>query len=275
MKYLTITLMVCLLMLTHCSFLRIEEVLMIKIKGSDTMLILTRLLAEEYMKTHPNVSIYVSGGGSASGFKSLGRGEADICASSRPLQADEAKLLAESFESVGVSFIVAKDALSIFLNPANPVQELKLTDLKSLFSGRITNWKQLNGDDAPVNLYIRNPNSGTYLYFKEHILNEAEYSTSAIICSTTESIVNSIALDKYGIGYGGIAYGKNIYQCPIEGVHPSIENVRNDTYPISRYLYFYTINMPAGEIKAFLDWVVSSEGQKVIEKTGYISLWER
>jgi len=237
------------------------------------MLYLTKLLAEEYMKSNKSISIYVEGGGTAAGIKSFVQGETDICTASRVLKGEEVKILAEHFGSIGVSFIIAKDALTIFVNPKNKIKDFNLDQVKKIFTGKIKSWKELGGEDGPIHILIRNPNSGTYLYFKEHVLNGEEYSSDAETKPTTQSIVEDIIYNKNFIGYGGIGYQKELINASIEGIEPTEENARNETYPISRYLYFYTQNTPTGLTKNFIDWVMSPEGQRIVKKAGYIPLW--
>jgi phosphate transport system substrate-binding protein len=245
----------------------------IKIKGSDTMLILNRLWAEEYMKSHPDVSIYFEGGGTEEGIKALIDGEVDIAAASRPIDPVEVKKLARKYRSVGMSFTVGKDALSIYLNLENPVENLTVAQVKEIFTGKITNWKDVGGDNEKIELISRPPNSGSYYYFKEHVLDDAEYSAGAKILPTTELIVKEVIKNKNAVGYGGIAYSNAVVDCSINGVVPTIENVQNNTYAIIRYLLLYTVDMPDGELKRYLDWIVSPAGQQIVKKAGYIPLW--
>lgn len=247
----------------------------IRIKGSDTMFHLTQILAEEYMKLNPYVSIYVEGGGTALGVKSLVRGEIDICTASRNLTSEEAKIMAENFGTLGLSFLIAKDGLSVYLNPQNKIQSLTIDELKKIFTCEITNWKELGGDDAKIILYTRSPNSGTFLYFKEHILEDKEYCNEAKVISTTQEIINKVSKEKYAIGYGGIGYDGKVIHSKINGIEPTEENILNDKYPIARYLHFYTLNTPDGVVKKFINWVLSPEGQKIVREEGYIPLWER
>lgn len=239
------------------------------------MLYLTQALADEYMKLNPGVSVYVEGGGTASGINSFTKGEIDICTASRTLKPEEIKLIAEKFGSVGMATLIAKDALSIFINPQNPVKDFKIDEVKKIFTGRITNWKYLGGDETDVLAIIRNPNSGTYLYFKEHILDGEEYSSSAVTEATTEKIISFIKENKYAIGYGGIAYGDKNLHAKINGIEPTEENVINDLYPVTRYLHFYTLYQPDGIVKNFIDWVLSPAGQSVVKKIGYIQIYKR
>lgn len=244
------------------------------IAGSDTMFELTSKLAEEYMKENPGISIKVEGGGTAAGIKQLINGKTDICTASRNLKPEEAKQLAEFYGSLGLVFLVAKDALSIFVNKNNPVEELSLRQLKGVFSSEIKNWKILDGIDTLIQPVIRNPNSGTYLYFKDHVLEGDEYSKNSLVIPTTKEIVKYVEQHINAIGYGGMGYTGNIKHLKIDGVEPTEENVRNDTYPITRYLHFFTTKSPGGEVKRFIDWVLSPNGQNVIKKSGFIPLWE-
>ncbi|MCK9280002.1 MAG: phosphate ABC transporter substrate-binding protein [Melioribacteraceae bacterium] len=251
-----------------------SNVAVIKIKGSDTMLSLTEYLAEAYMKNNPGVSIYVEGGGSSSGIKSLINREADICMASRPLQPEEIQMIASKYSSLGVSYMIAKDGLSIYINPDNPKNNFTIAELKKIFTGKITNWKEVGGKDALIMPVIRTPNSGTYLYFKEHLLEDEEYTLNAITKTTTEKVIEQVAKNVNAIGYGGLASESLEYHASINGVLSTEENIRNDKYPINRYLHFYLLTNPNGVLKDFVDWVLSSSGQKIIKDSGYIPLFE-
>lgn len=250
------------------------EVAVITIKGSDSMLQLTENLAEEYMKLNPGISIYVYGGGTSEGVKALIRNEVDICTASRNLKPDEAKDLADYYGSIGLFYLVAKDALSIYLNKNNPVNDISISQLKELFNCNITNWKTLGGKDQDVKLVTRNPNSGTYLYFKEHVLEGEEYCDRVIIQSTTKDVIEYVEDYVSAIGYGSMGYGANVTHAKINGIEPSEKNAQNDTYPITRYLHFFTTQLPKGAVKEFVNWVLSPEGQKIVKQSGFIPLWE-
>lgn len=250
------------------------DVSVITIKGSDSMLQLTEHLAEEYMKQNPEVSIYVYGGGSAEGIRSLIRSEVDICTSSRNLLPEEAKALADYYGTVGLFYLVAKDALCIYVNPYNPVKNLTLKELREIFECKITDWNVLGGKRQKIIPVIRNLNSGTHLYFKEHVLEGDEYCDEAIVEETTPDIINFIEENENAIGYGSMGYKGKVAYAKIEGIEPSEKNARNDTYPITRYLHFYTSRVPKGTVKKFIDWTLSPDGQKVIKQSGFIPLWE-
>ncbi len=235
---------------------------------------LTSKLAEYFMKDNPGISIRVTGGGTASGIKQLIKGEIDICTASRNLKPDEAKQLADYYGSLGLVFLIAKDALSVFVNENIPIDNLTTNQLKKIFKGEITNWNELGGPDSLIQIVIRNPNSGTYLYFKDHVLEGEEYCQDAIIIPTTREIINFVGKNFNAIGYGGMGYKGNVKHIRIDDIEPTEANVRNDTYPISRYLHFFTTKSPGGNTKKFIDWVLSSAGQSIIRQTGFIPLWE-
>ncbi|MCU0344455.1 MAG: phosphate ABC transporter substrate-binding protein [Ignavibacterium sp.] len=246
----------------------------VTISGSDTMFELTSKLAEEYMKDHPGISVKVDGGGTAAGIRQLIKGSIDICTASRNLKPEEAKDLADYYGSLGLVFLIAKDALSIYLHPENPVKNLTFDQLKKIYIGDINNWKLVGGIDTLIQPLTRNPNSGTYLYFKEHILEAEEYVNSSLIIPTTREIVRYVEQNINAIGYGGMGYTGKVKHIKIDGVEPTETNVINDTYPIIRYLHFFTTKSPGGEVKRFIDWVLSSAGQSVVRKSGFIPLWE-
>jgi len=237
---------------------------------------LTSNLAEAYMKEYPGTSLHVEGGGTAEGIKALLNNKTDICTASRNLKPEEAKLLADYYGSLGLVFLIAKDGLSIYVNPSNHVKDFNLQQLKDIYTGKKNNWRALGGKDTSITTVTRNPNSGTYFYFKEHVMEDENYSSSAIVAATTKEIVNFVSknTNAIAIGYGGMGYKENIFHAKINGIEPNEENVRNDTYPITRYLHFFTTKSPGGVVKHFIDWVLSPAGQNVVRKSGYIPLWE-
>jgi phosphate transport system substrate-binding protein len=237
------------------------------------MLPLAEALSQEYMKANPGISVYVYGGGTGGGIKALSRGEVDIAMSSRKISPEEIKSIADKFYSIAVNYLIAKDALCIYANKSNKIKDLSFNQVKDIFSGKITNWKEVGGDDAAIIPIIRNPNSGTYTYFKQHVLVDREYSSNCLVRSSFDDLQKEISSSKYSIGIGGIGGSQNLNHLKIDGIEAIEENVINDRYPISRYLYFYTAKSAAGYIKDFIDWTLSAEGQKVIKKSGYIPIW--
>jgi phosphate transport system substrate-binding protein len=246
----------------------------ITIKGSDTMVILSQQWAEMYMKKHPGTTIQVTGGGSGVGIAALINGSTDIANSSRPMKSAELEKIKAKYKKNGVEIACAKDGLSVFLNKRNVVSELTVEQIGAIFSGKITNWKQVGGADAKIQLYGRESSSGTFEFFKEHVV-KTDFSPNCQTLPGTAAIVNAVKKDKYSIGYGGAAYAEDVKDCKVKkdakskGILLTAATIKNKTYPISRYLYMYMKSKPTGETKAFIDWILSPEGQKMIATVGY------
>lgn len=272
-KFLIYSFILTVISVLGCSFKPTGENIII-ISGSDTMYELNEKLANEYMKENPEVSVYVKGGGTKLGINDLIKNKTDICASSRNLKPDEAKLLAEYYGSLALVYLIAKDGLSIYVNPNNFVNDLTLEQVKKIFTGKIKNWKDVGGKDTVIIPVLRNPNSGTYLYFKEHVLDDEDYTENGITLPSTREMVKFISENENAIGYGGVGYKEGVIQIRIDGIPPTELNIRNDTYPITRYLHFFLSKSPSGRVKDFIDWVLSPSGQSVIRNAGFISLWE-
>jgi phosphate transport system substrate-binding protein len=244
----------------------------ITVKGSDTMVILAQRWAEKYMNTNQGVSIQVTGGGSGTGISALINGTTDICNSSRPIKSDEIMKLKERFGTMGVEIACAKDGITIFLNESNKVNNLTMQQLKDIYSGKITNWNQVGGNNAKIVVYSRENNSGTYVYFKDNVLNGKDYTASCQNLPGTAAVVNAVSKDVNGIGYGGHGFSKGIKIAQVNGVLPDKENIANGKYPLARNLYMYLRNRPTGAIKKYIDWILSAEGQKVVKEAGYFPL---
>lgn len=247
----------------------------ITVKGSDTMVIMAQRWAEAYMNAHPDISIQVTGGGSGTGISALINGTTDICDASRPMKASERESLKSRYSSLGVEVKSAKDGLAVYLNETNPVSDLSLDQLKAIYTGETTNWKDVGGPDAKIIVYGRENNSGTYVFFRDNVLKGKDYTSTMQSLPGTAAVVNAVAKDKFGIGYGGCAYGKGIKFAQVKkdagspGAVPNAETVKNGSYPLSRYLYMYLRSRPSGEIKKYIDWILSPEGQDIVTKVGY------
>ncbi|MDO5575893.1 MAG: phosphate ABC transporter substrate-binding protein [Fibrobacter sp.] len=250
----------------------------ITIKGSDTMVILAQRWAEEYMKMHPELSIQVTGGGSGTGISALINGTTDICNASRAIKGSERSKLKQRYSSLGVEVKTAKDGIALYVNENNSVNELTLEQIKGIYTGMITNWKDLGGNDEKIIVYGRDNSSGTYTYFRDAVLKGLDYTPNMQSMPGTAAIVNAINRDVNGIGYGGAAFGKGIKYIKVkmdastEGYAPTVDNVKAGNYPITRYLYMYLKSKPTGEIKGFIDWILSDEGQAVVSKVGYFPI---
>ncbi|HEX7880630.1 MAG TPA: phosphate ABC transporter substrate-binding protein [Candidatus Eisenbacteria bacterium] len=247
----------------------------ITIKGSDTMVILGQRWVERYMATHPGSVLQITGGGSGTGIAALINGNTDICQASRPMKTDEKKKLRDRYQTMGVEIPVARDGLSIYVNEANPIQEFTMEQLRGIYTGQILNWKELGGADEPIVVYSRESSSGTYVFFKDHVLGGADFAPQVQTLPGTAAIVNAVSKDKRGIGYGGVAYAKGIRVPALKkdaaapAILPTEAAVKDGSYALSRDLYFYTRKKPDGAVKEFIDWVLSAEGQKLAIDVGY------
>jgi len=247
----------------------------ITIKGSDTMVILGQKWAEVYMGKHPETKIQVTGGGSGTGIAALINGTTDIAEASRPMKPEEIGQ-AESKQHKKVKEIaVALDGLTVYVNKDNRVEALSLPQLRKIYTGQVTNWNEVGGSDGPIVLYGRENNSGTYVFFKEHVLQNDDYSPRTQTLPGTASVVNAVVKDKNGIGYGGIAYAEGLKGVkikkddlapPVEG---NLETVQSGKYGLSRELYFYTFDSMSPDVQAFVTWVLGPDGQKVVTDVGY------
>jgi phosphate transport system substrate-binding protein len=253
----------------------------VTVKGSDTMVILAQSWAENYMNEHSGQTIQVTGGGSGVGIAALINGGTDICNASRPMKAVE-KEQVRSRHGKDVSEIpVALDGVAIYVSESNPVQSLTEPQLKGIYTGKITNWREVGGNDARIVAYGRENSSGTYQFFKEHVLDNEDFAREIQTLPGTGAIVNAVSKDAASIGYGGIAYASGIRVVPVrrdeksDAVMPSLATVKSGEYPLSRNLFFYTVGAPVGDVKAFVDWVLGPEGQKLCEKVGYYPIVQK
>ena len=251
----------------------------ITVKGSDTMVVLAQKWAEVYMGEHKDVKIQVTGGGTGTGFAALQAQQTDLCNASRKIRSAEIANCVKVFGKRPLEYKVALDGLSVYVNPENPVKELTLDQVKDIFTGKIKNWKAVGGPDAPISVYSRENSSGTYEFFKEHVLKGQDFAASAQTQQGTALIVQSVVKDKNAIGYGGAAYGGGSKLLPIKkdenspAIAPTEETVENGTYPIWRYLFVYLDpSKDKGEVAAYLNWIRSDAGQKYTQEVGYYPL---
>ncbi|MCP3141446.1 phosphate ABC transporter substrate-binding protein [Pyxidicoccus xibeiensis] len=243
------------------------------IKGSDTMVILGQRWAEAFMKQHPDMRVQVTGGGSGTGIAALLNGTTEIAMSSRAIKPAEAQQVQTRHKAQAKETAVARDGVTFYVNEANPVKSLTMEQLRSIYLGDTKNWKEVGGPDAPIAVYSRENSSGTYVFVKEIVLGGEDFAAEALTLPGTAAVVNAVAKETHGIGYGGAAYGKGIRELPVrannEDVAPSQENIQSGKYPLSRDLFFYTRGEPSGTAKAFMDFALSPEGQAVVTQVGY------
>lgn len=247
------------------------------IKGSDTMVILTQRLAEEYMKSHQGEVVQVNGGGTGTGIAAFINGTTDLAMASRPMKDDE-KTQAKARKGADiVEHPIALDSLAVFVHASNPVQKLTLAQVRDIFQGKTKNWSEIGGPSAPIILYGRESSSGTYDYFREHVLEKGDFAPEVQTLQGTAAIINAVGNDKNGIGYGGIAYAKEARALALQGdgadaVAPTEATVADGTYPLSRKLFLYYAQNAPERVTKFAQWAVTPEAQALVTKVGYFPL---
>jgi phosphate transport system substrate-binding protein len=252
-------------------------------KGSDTLVNLALAWAEEYMELHPEVRLSVTGGGSGTGIAALINGTVDIANASRGMKSEEVEA-AEANGIPPVEFVVARDAIAVVVHPSNPVDRLTFQQVSDIYTGKITNWREVGGEDRPIVLLSRESNSGTYVYFLENVVRMGNdgsgllFSPGALLMPSSEGITAEVRQNPNAIGYDGLGYVTPEQKVvavarDAEGpyVLPSVETVNDGSYPIARPLYMYTAGEPAGRIEAYLEWV-TGEGQTVVPELGFVPL---
>jgi phosphate transport system substrate-binding protein len=247
------------------------------VKGSDTMVILGQRLAEEYMKENRGAVVQVNGGGSGTGIAALINGTVDLAQSSRPIKDAERKSIEQQRNAELVETPVALDALAVFVHASNPLRELSIGQVAAIYKGEVTNWSEVGGPSAPVVLYGRESSSGTYDYFREHVLGKADFSPRVQTLQGTAAIINAVARDRNAIGYGGIAYASDVAAVAIRGaegpaVAPSEASVADGSYPLARHLYFYYPASSPERVKRFVDWSLGPAAQRLVASVGYFPL---
>jgi phosphate transport system substrate-binding protein len=256
----------------------------IQIKGSDTMVNLGQAWAEAFNKKSPDVNVAVTGGGSGTGISALLNGTCDIAETSRAMEPKELK----AAESKGIKPLeqkVALDGIVVVVNPRNPVKNLTMDQLRSIFMGDITNWKDVGGKNMEIVILSREVNSGTHLFFKEHVLRRGaakgpeEFAPMALLMPSSQAIADEVANNENAVGYYGMGYVSPRQKViavakdtAASYVEPSIVTVKDGTYPISRPLFMCTNGEPQGAIKDFIDFVYSAEGQAIVEKVDFVPI---
>ncbi len=253
-----------------------KEEISFTIKGSDTVLPLTQKAAELFMKTASENSITVVGGGSGVGISALMDGTTDIAMSSRDLKTDEKLKLSEGGHDVKIS-IIAFDALAVVVNPSNGVSNITREQLEGIFTGAIKNWKEVGGKDLKIIAYSRESSSGTYEFFKEHVMSKKNYASDILSLPATGAIIQSISQTPGAIGYVGLAYiNENVktlsvsYDQGTTFVAPSVEAAKDKSYPVSRPLYYFYESSKESLVMPFIQFCLSAEGQNLVKEVGYV-----
>ncbi|MFC1970841.1 PstS family phosphate ABC transporter substrate-binding protein [Chloroflexota bacterium] len=259
----------------------------VKILGSNTVTPLSSVWAEEFIKMHPKVNIAVSGPGTGAGIAALINGTIDICQASRTIKLKEIdRAKARGIEPYAIK--VATDALSLVVNPTNPVSELTIGQLSAIYTNEVSNWNEVGGNNAPIVVISRDTNSGTHVFFKEHVVQmqglptedkSLEYGPKVLFLPSTEEGVSEVARNTNAIFYPGLGYVTSAVNllaikktADSLAVLPTVDTALDGTYPIARPLLYYTKGVPVGTIKAYIDYCLSSRGQKKVTELGYIPL---
>ncbi len=251
-------------------------------KGSDTIVNLALAWAEAYQKIRPEVSLSVTGGGSGTGIAALINGTVDIANASRRIKPEE-QAEAEVNGVTPTEFIIARDAIAIIVNHENPVDTLTLQLISDIYSGKINNWSEVGGEDRPIVRLSRETNSGTHVYFLENVIRlgdkqgETLFSVETLLLPSSEGITSEVRENPNAIGYDGLGYVTDEVKVVAVGisldgpfVYPSPETVNSNLYPIARDLFMYTVGEPTGEIKEYLDWILSPQAQEIVSELGFV-----
>jgi phosphate transport system substrate-binding protein len=256
----------------------------IQIKGSDTIVNLAQAWAERFVENRPDVNVGVTGGGSGTGFAALFNGTCGIAMSSREIEEKE-KILAQSKGVSPVEFKVGLDGLAILINKENPVDKLTISQLRDIFTAKITNWKEVGGNDLKIVVLSRESNSGTHMFFKEHVIrsgdkkSKAEFSVHSLLMPSSQAIYDETVQNPHALGYVGMGFINDKVKAVsvaadanAEYVYPTPENVLDGKYPISRPLYLYTDGRPKGITEEFIDYALSQDGQKIVLETDFVPI---
>lgn len=260
------------------------EEIYIENKGSDTIVNLALAWAERYQDLHSDIRISVTGGGSGTGIAALINNTVDIANASRRIKSEEI----ESAQENGVDpieYVIARDAIAVIVNPDNPIDKLTIGQISAIYSGEITNWSQLGGEDRPIVKLSRETNSGTHVYFLENVLRQGDkdskllFSMDTLLLPSSEGIIKETSQNKNAIGYDGLGYVTDEVKVIAvasddtgEYIFPSVDTVNSGSYPIARELYMYTNGEPSGRLAEYMDWIFSEEAQKIVADLGFVPI---
>ena len=242
------------------------------VAGSDTMVNMAQAWADGFSKANPGVQLAVKGGGSGTGIAALINGTVDFADASREMKPEEI----DQAQAKGIDPVltqVARDGVAIVVNPANKVENLTLDQLGKIYLGTITNWKDVGGADAPITLVSRDPSSGTYEFMTSEALKGGKFAKSAKLLGSTQAIVDEVKADANAIGYIGVGYeSADVKVIGVDGIKASVSTVKDETYPLWRFLNMYSNGQPKGAGKAYIDWILGADGQKVVTDQGFVTV---
>jgi phosphate transport system substrate-binding protein len=270
LKKFTVTSLIC----AFCLTANIAFAGNIVIKGSTTVLPIAQKVSEAYMKQNPDIKISISGGGSGNGIKAIIDGSTDIATSSRFIQEKEIKIAMEK-GVYPVPFAVAYDCIIPIVHPSNPVSNLTIDQLKAIYKGEVTNWKEVGGADGKIVVISRDTSSGTYEVWEEKVLNKERVFPGALLQASSGAVIQAISKNKNAIGYDGIGYiNETVKPVSINSIKGTPETALDGSFPVSRALYVFTNGWPKGDILNFINFVINPEkGQKYVEEAGFVRLY--
>ncbi len=254
----------------------------VQVKGSDTMVHLSSAWAEKFMQANPGMEVAVTGGGSGTGIAAVLNGTCDLANSSRDIKESErAAIRKKGFEPK--EYTVALDGIAVIVNPSNPLNTLSMNQIKQIYTGQAGKWKQVGGGDGKIVVYTRDSSSGTYAFFQEHVLGKKDYCVRARRLAATSAIVQAVSEDLNAIGYVGLGYvkeaGSKVKVLAVkakdsdsQGVLPSEETVKDKSYPIARGLFVLAKGEPQGAAKAYVDFMLGSQGQAIVREMGFVPM---
>ena len=244
------------------------------IKGSTTVLPIAQGTLEAFMKKNPDVQISLSGGGSGEGIKALIDKTADIADSSREIKKEEIEL-AKTKNVNPVANVIANDAIVPIVHPKNKVKNLSIDQLSQIYQGKITNWKEVGGDDLKIVVISRDSSSGTFESWDHFVMKKAKVAPQAQMLASSGAVVTAVTKNRYAIAYVGIGYvNKSVKPLQVNGITASVETALSKEYPMSRELYMYTDGDATGDVAKYIAFVKSPEGQKIVVKEGFVPLTE-
>ncbi len=242
------------------------------IKGSTTVLPIAQSCAEAFMNKHSDVNISVQGGGSGVGIASIIDDTADIGDASRPIK-DQEKATAKENGVDAYENVIAADGIAVIVHPTNSINGLTKEQIKEIYTGKISNWKDVGGKNAQIVIVSRDSSSGTFEAFNEMALEKEKVRPDALLNASNQAVATTISKTPGAIGYVGLGYlSSSVKAVTVNGVEATKANVVNGSYPLARNLYMYTNGKPQGVVKDFIDFVLSTEGQKLVDKEGFVAI---
>jgi len=247
----------------------------VTLRGSDTMVLLVQRWAARFDEAHPTIAVEVSGGGSGTGLAALENGTADIASASRAIRPEERARIERARGARVEEHRVAIDAVAVYVHPSNPIEALSLDELRALYTGRARAWPS---DGRAIVLYSRENSSGTYAYFKERVLHDADFAPEVQPLPGTAAVLYAVSRDRFGLGYGGVARPRAVRVVPLRVgdaiVAPTRQEAHAGRYPLARPLYLYTLEGARPSVARFVDWVRGPEGQALVEDQGFFPVGE-